>query len=486
MRNLKLYFSILGCAAMLSTSCTKLETKETDSEIRVSASGFVAGDPAKLLTSAYSKLDVFADQANIYSLGQHTTAQMIPPTRGTDWGDNGVWRTLDQHTWDATHSFVLNSWNQLNERSYNMNEILASNPSAAQTAEAKFLRALYMFHVMDYFGQVPIRDVNQKVGETPTVMSRAEAFDFIEKDLLAALTGLSGGGPKAENPTATKAAANFLLAKLYLNKAVYKGTNPAGPYNFDAADMAKVIAACDAITAEGYGLESSYFKNFSKDASMESIFTLSSGSTQNRYCMTLHYGQGGWNGFTTLSEFYDKFDKNDQRRGGSAAKGIGNGFLLGPQFDKDGKPVNNERTNEPLKYKADITLAGADSEMGIRVVKYNPETTGKYIMMRNGAAQMMKAEAQFRSGKNADALATVNALRAKRGMGAFTALTANDLFDELGRETYWEGGTRTDEVRYEKFLTGAGVAKRDAGTVLFPIPSNAVSTNSKLKQNAGY
>jgi hypothetical protein len=160
--------------------------------------------------------------------------------------------------------------------------------------------------------------------------------------------------------------------------------------------------------------------------------------------------------------------------------------LLGPQFDKDGKPVNNERTNEPLKYKADITLAGADSEMGIRVVKYNPETTGKYIMMRNGAAQMMKAEAQFRSGKNADALATVNALRAKRGMGAFTALTANDLFDELGRETYWEGGTRTDEVRYEKFLTGAGVAKRDAGTVLFPIPSNAVSTNSKLKQNAGY
>jgi starch-binding outer membrane protein, SusD/RagB family len=487
--NSKLLLAAGVSAMLLSTACTDLKTVETDSTVVAASDGTVAKiDPAKGLTSAYSKMDVYTDQANIYALGQHTSAQMIPPTRGTDWGDNGIWRTLDQHTWDATHGQVKTTWNQLNERIYNCNEILYSNPTPLQAAEAKLIRAFHMYHVMDYFGQVPFRNVGEGVEVNPKVMTRAEAVAFIAKDLTEALADLPKSGPSATNSKGSKAAANFLLAKLHLNKHIYTGA--ATP---DKADMAKVVAFCDAITADGFSLEDKYFDNFSTAATKEVIWVTETGSPTNRYAMTLHYNTdfSGWNGFTTLGEFYDKFDKSkDQRAGIPAAKdgskfaGIGRGFLEGQQYDKDGKALQNRR-KEPLDFTRKVQLAGANENMGIRVIKYHPANAGKYILMRNGAAQLMKAEAQHRSG-DPGALVTINALRAKRGLGALTALTDDVVFDEINRETYWEGGARTEEIRFGKFLTGAGAFKKDASTLLFPIPANAVSSNPNLRQNPGY
>ena len=495
MKNLVQFRLLLAGFALicLASACTKLATTENDSEIGKAGGIFVAGDASKLLASAYTKLDVYTDQANIYSLGQHTSAEMIPPTRGVDWGDNGVWRTLDAHTWDATHSFVLNAWNQLNERSYNMNELLASNPTEAQAAEAKFIRALHMHNVLDYWGQVPTRDVNSKITDEPTVLAGAAAFDFIVKDLTEALPKLSSVGPNVANGKANQAAANYLLAKMYLNKHIYTGASKADP-----ADMAKVIAYCDAVTGSGaaaYSLEDKYFDNFTKNASKEVIFVTLSGSPQNRWFMTLHYDQNpsGWNGFTTLADFYGKFDKNADQRFGTPAKkdgtkfsGIGKGFLVGTQYDDNGKVVENKRTKKDLVFTPDIILAGATTGMGIRTIKYHPADAANYILMRYGAVVLMKAEAQLRAGNAAAAATTVSTLRTKRGLAAVATVSENEMFDEWGRETYWEGGARTNEIRFGKFLTGTGASNNAPGTVLFPIPSAALASNSKLKQNTGY
>ena len=273
--NFKLIY-LFACGLFLVTSCTDLAVEEVDSIINEDASGTFSGDPTELLASSYKDLGAMTDQANIYSLFQHTSDEMIPPTRGTDWGDNGIWRTLHQHTWDATHAWVLNSWNQLNERAFRTNQILASSPSAAQEAEAKFLRAYYTYQVMDLFGQVPERGVNEGVDVNPTVKSRADAFAGVIADLEAALPNLSSD---VTNTTqATKGAAYALLARMYLNKGVYTGTNA-----FDAADMNKVIEYADLVTAEGYGLESSYYTTFSTNAANSVIFTSAEGSPQNRW-----------------------------------------------------------------------------------------------------------------------------------------------------------------------------------------------------------
>lgn len=505
MKNLK--FSrllwMLAVSAFSFQACTDLEVDATDSNFTpATGDNTFAGDAGALLTSAYNDLNAFSDQANIYSLYEHVSDEMMPPTRGTDWGDNGVWRTLHQHTWDATHAYVAASWNQLNGRVFRCNQVLASTnpaPNAQQAAEAKFLRAFYMYHVMDLWGQVPFRGVNEGLKVNPRVMSRSEAFDFIEKDLTEALPNLPVSGPGGDPTVASKAAANSLLARLYLNKAVYKSARAEGPYTFDNGDMAKVVAAADAVLADGFALESDYFANFQKGAKNEIILATNNngGSPQNRVHMTLHYDQNpsGWNGFTTLADFYSKFENSDQRKGKAAAKdgsafsGVGYGFLIGQQYKDDGSEVINSRTGKPLAFTSDVPLSGANTAQGIRVIKYHASSDGyaKYIMLRLGDVVTMKAEAQLRAGNTAGALATVNDLRAKRGASALTSLDLNGMLDERGREMYWEGVRRIDQVRFGTFDdTWSYKTNTDATRVLYPIPQQALDSNPNLKQNPGY
>lgn len=496
MKNSHIYkLLVLGVGIAVMSSCTDLVNEEKDSVVNpVVDGGFAPVNVPEALSSAYKDLSTYSDQAGIYALGEHTTAEMIPPTRGVDWGDNGVWRTLDAHTWDASHSYILSAWNNLNQRAYKATEIIASSPSAVQKAEAQFLRAYNMFWVMDYWGVVPVREVTQGVNDLPKTLSRSEAFDYIVKDLTEALPNLPKAGPSATNGTANKAAANFLLAKLYLNKAVYKSATPAGPYTFDKADMDKVVAYVDAITADGYALEKDYFSAFSASAKTEPILLVLEGTAQNRWFMTLHYGQNpsGWNGFTTLADFYDTFEAKDSRIGTPAKKdgtqysGIGYGFLIGPQFDDKGKAVIDIRTQKALSFTRDVPLSGAATDKGIRVIKYHPANSGKYILMRYAEAYLMKAEAELRGGNAAGALTTVNNLRTARGATALASLTEANLFDEIGRELYWEGGKRTTEIRFSKFTTGQGASVKEAYTVLYPIPSAALVSNPNLVQNDGY
>lgn len=481
-------------AVALFSACTDLVNKETDSIVRTSSSGFTPGDPRALLESAYKDLGVFGAADNIFALSVHPTAELIPPTRGTDWGDNGVWRAMDKHTWDAYHRMIRDTWNLLNERVYKATEIIASNPTEAQKAEARFLRAFNMFGVTDFYGQVPFREVIQGVNDLPRVMTRSQAFDYIVEDLNKALPNLPAAGPAPTNGKASKAAANFLLAKLYLNKAVYKSAVPEGPYTVSNDDMQKVISYVEAITADGYSLDSDYFNIFSKNSNAETIFVSAEGTAATRWMQCLHYDQkpSGWNGFATLPGFYDKFGKEDIRKGipaksdGTLYSGVSLGFLYGQQYDDNGKQVIDSREQKPLFFTRDVPLTGANTSQGIRVIKYHPANTGKITYMRYAEAVLMKAEAQFRGGDATDALFTVNNLRGIRKAALLSSLSTDELFDEIGRELYWEGGKRTVEVRFGKFTTGEGVEKKDSYTVLYPIPGTALSSNSNLKQNPGY
>lgn len=503
MKNSKFFYIlpafVLG--VLVFQACTDLEVEATDSIFTPdTGNNTFAGNAGELLVSAYNDMNTFADQAGIYSLYEHTSDEMIPPTRGTDWGDNGVWRTLHAHTWDATHAYVSNSWNALNGRIFRCNQVLGSTapaPTAQQAAEAKFLRAFYMFHVMDLWGKVPFREISEGADVNPRVLSRSEAFDFVEKDLTEALPDLPVVGPGGDMSKASKAAANTLLAKLYLNKAVYKAASPAGPYSFDNADMTKVIQHCDAVAADGFTLDPDYFNNFKAGATNEIILVANGngGSPQNRVHMTLHYDQNpsGWNGFTTLADFYAKFEDGDQRKGkdgkkdGTPFQGVGYGFLVGQQYKDDGSQVINSRTGLPLAFTPDVPLAGANTAQGIRVMKYHAGEYDKYIFFRMGDVMTMKAEAQLRSGDAGGALATVNALRQIRGAAALGALDLNSMLDERGRELYWEGVRRTDQIRFGTWTnTWSYKTNTDPSRVLFPIPQQALDSNPNLRQNDGY
>jgi hypothetical protein len=116
--------------------------------------------------------------------------------------------------------------------------VIENGGTASQVAEARFLRAWYYYNVVDLFGQAPYRPAGSALTDDPKVWSRAEATDFIIAELEAVLNALPNRTAN-DASIANKDAARFLLAKTYLNKGVFKATNPAGPYTFDVEDMTK-------------------------------------------------------------------------------------------------------------------------------------------------------------------------------------------------------------------------------------------------------
>ncbi|MEJ7680923.1 MAG: RagB/SusD family nutrient uptake outer membrane protein [Segetibacter sp.] len=150
---------------------------------------------------------------------------------------------------------------------------------------------------------------------------------------------------------------------------------------------------------------------------------------------------GGWNGFATLSDFYDKFDAADQRRGmnytypGSLpnpAKAQNVGFLVGQQYDLTTGAALQDRKGHPLIFTREVQLRerGDDLEVtGIRVIKYpydygtsGDQKNNDWAIFRYADVLLMKAEAMLRTGDAAGALAIVNLIRAKRGAAALGSL----------------------------------------------------------------
>jgi len=471
----------------LMTACTDLVTKEVDSKvIKTDASGSTNVVPQEALDKAYNDLQAFTDQASIYSLTEHVTDELIPPTRGVDWSDNGVWRSLYTHTWDPSHSNINNAWNTLNQNAYNTQFIMeAGGVTPQQVAEAKFIRAFNRYYVISFWGVLPERKTNEGVAVNPKIYNRTDGFALVEKDLLDAIANLPVADPTAvPQPIATKSAAWAMLTRLYLNKPVFTAAAPEGPYTFAPADMNSVVKYAALVTNNGHKLNDNYFDNFkAKGPSTEVILTSVQGSPQNRVYMTLHYNQNpsGWNGFATLADFYGKFDPADKRKGVPAGSipglsfaptvaggykvsggtndiptanqfsGIGLGFLAGQQKNDDGSNIVDTRTGLPLQFTADVPLSGAATNKGIRVMKYHPAFYDKYILLRYGEVYMNMIEAKVRGGSDpaspTTALQDINALRAKRGAPALAAVTLQDVLDERGRELYWEGSRRDDLIQ---------------------------------------
>lgn len=508
MKNLNLVRIFTLSSLVVIGACTDLEVTEKDSLVIETEGGSFSGiDPTAGLATSYADLRGFSAENNVYALLEVTSDELLVPTRGTDWGDNGIWRTLHQHTWDPSHQYVLDSWNILNSNIFRLNQLLApeSNATVEQAAEGKFLRAFNMFYVLDLYRQVPFRGVHEGVDVDPEVLTPQEAFDLILTDLTEALEALPAGVPNSNesNFKASKASANMLLAKLYLNKHVYLGGTP------EAADMTKVIQHVDAIKADGYTFHNGYFDIFKSTPDNETILW-TDGSVGNKIWNGLHYNQqtpdntgGGWNGFSTTADFYALFEgdpdsnepgnNQEERRGFVPTSMIGYGFLVGQQYN-NGEPLA-DRAGNPLVFTKEFPgLVGNNERTGIRIIKYHPtENPGgsfvtHYILMRYADAHLMKIEAILRGGTSSeDALTLFNELRTIRGASPFTAVTLDDVLDERARELYIEGWRRNDQVRFGTFTSTWPMKENtEEHRVIFPIPANALSSNPNLVQNAGY
>jgi hypothetical protein len=521
-RLLKNYLLPVTLSILLGTlSCTKLDPKvKSPNSVATTDAG---GAPAAAsISKVYEQLNQLLGQSNTYAMDEHTTDELLGPTRGTDWDDFGTWRKLHLHTWDGSHNQINDTWNGLNGALF-QTTLLAESTTAspADVAAARFLRAYFSYIVCDLYGQVQHRPATAAVADIPDVFTRSEACDFIISELEAVIPVLPAYTP-ANRALATKEAAEFLLAKSYLNKAVFKQdpAKPAGPFTFDAADMNKVISLCNSIAANSsLSIATNYWDNFSWEnstKSTENIFVRphSGGiNVQWATCMGFHYNQApsGWNGFTTLADFYNSFQDGDVRKGvdlpGYTDKmGSNVGFLVGqikgPQGGHVGNPIVNlkDRSGNPLIFTPTVSLFFSTETRGIRTVKYplDPSvinansgsgSANDYVFFRLADARLMKAEAILRGGTDAETpLAIVNSIRTKRGVDPLASLDLTTLLAERGRELYLESWRRNDMIRFGVFNNPVGErpTESDASRCVFPIPNIALSSNPNLKQNFGY
>lgn len=486
----------VGCCA-----CTDLEP-EIYSDILTDEYYKTPEQLSALIADAYTQLageHGYVFREGYWSLQEYTSDELVVPTRGTDWYDNGVPMSLHQHTWGENTRDVNNGWSFAYGGVGKCNNILDmiaklkgndesayDDATAKGVAEAKVLRAFYHLLAMDLYGNVAI---SASTTEPITQSARAEVFRWIEKEILDNINRLSRS---VSYGSVTKPVAHAMLAKLYLNAEVYTG----------AQRWQDAAAQCDSIIGGGYGyaLNDDYFATFTKanTGNKEIIFPVVFDAVRAEgnmfHLITLHYlhqsvygfTTSPWNGPCTLESFYNKYADNDLRK---------KQWLVGPIVkDDDTLRYSNSTLSDvpaiivPQVSKIEDATA-ANTFEGARFVKFELEpdighhANSDFPIYRYADILLMKAEALLRlnGAPTPDALAAANLVHTRAGLDPYTeaSLTLQELLDERGRELAWEGHRRQDQIRFGTFTSAWEFKEAEATTnrCIFPIPQWVLDAN---------
>ncbi|PZX20422.1 putative outer membrane starch-binding protein [Breznakibacter xylanolyticus] len=435
---------------------------------------------------------------------------------GTDevastWLEGDKLRDVTFLNWDANDPWVSDMYYRAyytialaNELIRNATDSKISGFSDAEQAslrtyrtEARFLRALAYYHVLDLYRNAPFVTENDPVGAfIPPRYTAEKLFQYIESELLAINESLPAR-QTVEYGHAPQAAAWTLLSRLYLNHKVYLEKE-------DAAYYTQCITWCNKVIAAGYTIEGDYAKLFNADNHLrtnEIIFPLvvdatltsSWGASTSIICgasnadsKTLLGVSSEWNSFRTRGELTNKFD-DDDRRGMFYTQGQ-------TQFIE----AMDNQVHGYLSLKwTNLNDAG---EAVSNTAKDGVSTD--YPMFRLADVYLMLAEAHVRGGAGTSldiATGYVNQLReraygdnyATKGQITKSALTLPFLIDERARELYWEGVRRTDLIRFGMFTTADYIWQWKGGIKegkavdkkynIYPIPATELSANPNLK-----
>ncbi len=290
MRKKSLQLHKLACVALTvaMVSCTDLKEQVIDEVL-----GSNNASPENALAAAYGQMGdaTFVDHGNVFALQEYSTDEAFLPTRGSDWGDGGVWRALHEFTWGPDNGRLNEAWNALNAgiiKSLTAISTINNKPDFTNKklflAESRAMLAFYTYHTLDLFGQAPYKDPYNP-NAVLEVKKADVAIDELIKEVETILPDLANlKEQNTHNGRFTKQAAYAMLADMYLNRAVLKNRY-AATFNFletavdnQGTDMDKVISYTSKIIDDSrFQLESNYFDNFSikNNGRPELIFVVS-------------------------------------------------------------------------------------------------------------------------------------------------------------------------------------------------------------------
>lgn len=290
----KIFILSLIAAMATGTGCTKLNEEILD---ETSAVGQTDKQIAEgMIAPVYAQLPNIFLHTNYLALQEISTDEAILPYRGgTDWGDNGIYIAMHTHNFTTTDPNIRNTWNFLSQSISRaitaLNVLPTVNDPSVKTflAEARGMRAYYNMLFLDLYGIVFVKDEPLAVSK---ILRGTEAVEYIKTELLAAEPNLESNVTQGR---LSKEACWGLLARLYLNSAVYKDIY-AAQFNFAAADMDKVIEYCDKIIASNkYQLSPEYFAIFddNNDTNKEIIFAVDQRADLNGHNRMAYFSLSG-------------------------------------------------------------------------------------------------------------------------------------------------------------------------------------------------
>ncbi|GAB2558967.1 RagB/SusD family nutrient uptake outer membrane protein [Spirosoma areae] len=339
--------------------------------------------------------------------------------------------------------------------------------------EAKFMRALFYFNLVRFFGDVQLvtHEITSPYGANSITRSpAAEVYALIISDLKTAETKLPAVIPNAEAGRASVGAAKTLLGKVYLTLKQYDNA---------AAKLKEVI------DGNSYSLMPKYADVFPATTSY---------AANKEYILAVQYksgqiGQGSdlWSNWAAVN---------------SAVALLGAGGGTGGGFNRP--TADMETAYEPGDLRKDASMLSsykATNGTAVNeryVVKFrqqgalNNDADVDFPLLRYADVLLMYAESLNELGKTAEALPYLNQIRKRAGLADKAALSQADfrlaMEQERRVELAFEGHRWFDLVRTGRFVTvmKAKGAKVQDFHQLYLIPQREMDLNKALSQNPGY
>lgn len=515
-----LYTALICCTAVLTPSCVDDLNQYPHTETTSESIYHTTESYFQVLSKIYTAMvtrgqeqngsnDLSSNNGQDYSRCLFNLQEVCTDEVAYTWLSGENLTAINDLAWDANDSWVSDMYYRIYYNIALCNEFLRhateesiggfsaedQNTIRQYRAEARFLRALFYYHAMDFFRNVPFVTENDPAGSyIPPRYTAKQISGFIESELNDITEG-SNQLPDKDGCTygrASKGAAYTLLAKMYLNAEVYTGE----------PKYTECIAACSKAVAQGYTLEPEYAKLFNADNHLrtnEIIFTLPIDAVT-----TVSYGAGTYMVCGAIST------TNQNPADYGATTGWGNMRIRGAAaalFDADDRR-GQFYTDGQTRTVTDLT----DQSTGYLVTKWTNLTDDgqqasntadgantDYPLFRLADVYLMYGEAVARGGQGGDAataLGYVNELRERAFGDDSENVTATDIadpdffLDERCRELYWESTRRTDLIRFNKFTTAdylwewkggsANGTSVDSKFNIYPIPSTELTANPNL------
>ena len=418
-------------------------------------------------------------------------------------------KQMCQTNWTGTNTMIRAIYTRLNLNIKYCNHYLTYAGSETQEekyrlAEVRFIRALHVFYLMDMYLYAPL--ITEESSEFPHFVPRHEIYDWLVKELQDVIIALPA--QRLSKYRVGKAAAQLLLARVYLNADVYNKYNPnwTSGKTWDKAYKAATDVINDnpqhslvttPITTDSGFVYSAYQQLFMGDnhrdeVVKEALFQIyQDGVYAQSYAssmlliganrlegMTAWGIEAEWHSMRTSPTLIDKFIKllNPKVDRDAAQEMIYDEYQM-PTVLHDDRAIFCSYYSYPKYKDYKFKLLGNqdlgdtkylfDSWAGLKYTgvystaslpKYSPRQNKDWPdtdipLLRLAEAYMIQAEALFRQGDEAGALAIINnTIRARANADPLTSLDEETLLDEWSREFWYEGRRRIDLIRFGRFF----------------------------------